>query len=113
LGGIDVTQEQLLAIADACLTEVRARLHCKNSGYTRIEALQNFRVQGVLQHGTPKQAMWRNVTKHLAALSMMVDDPTPAPVEQWAENLGDVIAYMLLIEAAVVDEIGSKEVVNV
>src|SRR5271165_2272249 len=98
-----MTQEQLLAIVDARLTEVRARLHRKNTGYTRTEALQNFRVQGALQHGTPKQAMWRNVTKHLAALSMMVDDPTPAALEQWAENLGDVVAYMLLIEAAVRD----------
>lgn len=83
-------------------------LGVKADEYARGDRLSNFKKAGELMSCTPESALFGFVVKHIVALSDFVNDleqgknQTP---ERWIEKIQDIICYMHLLEALVVERI--------
>lgn len=81
-------------------------LGAKADEYARGDRLSNFKKAADLMGCTPERALWGFVTKHIIALSDFINDlengknQTP---ERWEEKLQDIICYMILLDALVVE----------
>lgn len=69
------------------------------------DRLHNFKMAANLVRGTPEQALWGFVTKHLVSLIDMIDSGNPYPEAVWNEKIGDSVNYFILLRA-LVDETG-------
>lgn len=77
-------------------------LSSKAVEYARGDRLSNFKEAAEFLHCTPEKALLGFVTKHMIALRDFVEDLEKghcASGEQWDEKLGDIINYMILLEA--------------
>lgn len=79
---------------------------------TDTDRLSNFKQSAVLIHGTPEQALWGFVTKHLIALSDMVKSGKDFTDAQWDEKIGDTINYMILLKALTVEKKPTRNVLD-
>lgn len=83
-------------------------LGSKADEYARGDRLSNFKKAAELMNCTPERALFGFVTKHIVALSDFVNDledglnQTP---ERWTEKTGDIINYMILLEALVIERL--------
>jgi len=83
-------------------------LGSKADEYARGDRLSNFKKAAQLMNCTPEKALFGFVAKHIVALSDFVNDldsgvnQTP---EKWVEKIGDIINYMILLEALVIERI--------
>ena len=67
----------------------------KNSRYASSEdAIHNFKVGGEIIGGTPAQACWCYMSKHLVALRDMVDTDDFSNREDFMEKCQDTINYI-------------------
>ena len=81
-------------------------LGAKGKEYARGDRLSNFKKAAILMGCTPERALFGFVSKHIVALSDFVGDLEKGHVqalEQWDEKLGDIIVYMILLEALVIE----------
>lgn len=70
----------------------------KNARYSYGEdALHNFRVGGDILGGTPAQACWGYLTKHLVALRDMVERSDFSDRDNLMEKCQDIINYIRFI----------------
>lgn len=66
------------------------------------DVLHNFTAAAALIGGTPEQALWGFLTKHLISLSDMVrDEHDIHDVARWEEKIGDSINYLFLLRAII------------
>lgn len=88
-------------------------LGAKADEYARGDRLSNFKKAGQLMNCTPERALFGFVAKHIIALSDFIEDlekgknQTP---ERWIEKTGDIINYMILLEALLVERSQSDEI---
>lgn len=76
----------------------------KAKQYARDDRLSNFKRAGEMNRTTAEKALWGMVTKHIIATIDYIDDIDKGvnqPLEQWDEKIGDIIVYMILLEALV------------
>lgn len=66
------------------------------------DRLANFKTAAYLLGGTPKQAIAGYMAKHVVSIFDMIDKDFP--VERWEEKITDLINYLLLLKAQVIDE---------
>lgn len=67
------------------------------------DRLHNFHAAGAMKGETPAQALWGFVVKHIISVQDIVKSGramTPAEVD---EKIGDIITYMILLEAVYMD----------
>ena len=70
---------------------------------TDDDRLHNFEVAASLIGGTPEQALWGFLVKHLVSISDMIASGQDHPDAMWDEKLGDAINYLFLLRAQVVE----------
>lgn len=78
----------------------------KADEYARGDRLSNFKKAGKLLDCTPETALFSIASKHIIALSDFCNDLEKGccqPIERWVEKIGDIINYMILLEALVVE----------
>jgi hypothetical protein len=76
------------------------------------DRLSNFKRAAQLLSCTPERALLGFVAKHIVALSDFVEDLERGyyhPMQQWDEKLGDIINYMILLEALLIERNQEKE----
>ena len=80
---------------------VEATLCAKGKEYSTSEdRLINFKVAGALQGISAEKALLGFVAKHIVALYKFVNQPAGEVTDaQWEEKIGDIIVYMVLLEA--------------
>lgn len=81
-------------------------LGAKADEYARGDRLSNFKKAAALLECTPEAALLGFVAKHIVALTDFVKDLETGKfqsLERWAEKTGDIINYMILLEALVVE----------
>ncbi len=104
--------EQFREILEARINQMRRVLSTKASEYaTDADRLANFKDGGIANKSTPEKFLWNLVSKHMIATRdfiFEIDDGTVRPMEYWDEKLGDIINYMVLLEALVEERL-SKE----
>lgn len=76
----------------------------KGQEYAGQDRLSNFKEAAAFRHKTPEAVLWDYVTKHIMALNSFVnryenENDESISIAQWGEKLGDIIAYMHLLEA--------------
>jgi len=101
-------------VANRC-TEINRILGKKAEEYARGDRLSNFKKAAKLVNCTPERALFGFVAKHIIALMDFIDDIDKGVVQtqdRWNEKIGDIINYMILLEALIIERLennGAKE----
>lgn len=102
------TQEFMNSVLNNRLFLTEKVLGSKADEYARGDRLSNFKKAAQLMNCTPEKALFGFVAKHIVALSDFVNDldsgvnQTP---ERWTEKTGDIINYMILLEALIIERV--------
>ena len=89
-------------IVEARLEKTKKTLCLKAEEYARGDRLSNFKQIAALMDVTPEQALMGLVSKHIVALFDFTKDLRAGQEQvyaRWDEKIGDVIAYMILLDA--------------
>lgn len=82
------------------IQQTRDTLVAKAREYaTDDDRLHNFKLAASITQGTPKQALWGMIAKHLVSLSDMVHSDAFYPTGVWDEKIGDSINFLVLLRA--------------
>lgn len=92
--------EMLEALVRSRCQEIMDRTKRKNKEYSRGEdVLSNIKTTALLCKLTPLEVCFNFMSKHIISIRDMAQDHKPHPDAAWAEKLGDIIVYCLLMEA--------------
>lgn len=99
-----LTSEQLLTHATRRVQSVLHRLVAKNAQYGRsADRLGQFHRLAAFRRQPPEQVLLGFMVKHVECLCTYIDglpDTVPPPTA-WDETIGDLIAYLLLLDGLV------------
>jgi len=104
--------ENFDAVMENRILQIRRVLGLKATEYARGDRLSNFKKAAKLVNCTPEKALSGFVAKHIIALMDFIDDIDKGIVQtqdRWDEKIGDIINYMILLEALVTERSGDKE----
>ena len=97
--------------------KIKSVLTAKAEEYARGDRLSNFKKAATMLDCSPEEALLGFVSKHWVALIDFIYDIDEGVVQtqdRWDEKLGDIINYMILLEALVTerlaDDTDAKEV---
>lgn len=65
------------------------------------DRLHNFQIGASFVQGTPEQALWGFLVKHLVSISDMVKSGKYYHASVWDEKIGDALNYLVLLRAQV------------
>ena len=92
------------------LEKTKATLISKADEYARGDRLSNFKQMSALLRVSPEKALFSLVSKHIVAISDFVNDiefsDKVQSYERWNEKIGDIIAYMTLLDAMIMERLG-------
>ena len=91
--------EQFNEIVDHRVDKIKSILQSKGAEYGSKDRLHNFKVAARIKNETMLKAAWGMASKHLVCVTDMVEgvsEITPYMVE---EKIGDMINYLILMEA--------------
>lgn len=81
---------------------IRQTLLTKHKEYANDDnVFRNFdeAAGGLSLHGTSSEVLWSYMTKHLVSIKDIVADKKPVDTAVVSEKIGDVINYLILLEA--------------
>jgi hypothetical protein len=87
-------------------------LTAKADEYARGDKLSNFKQIAALSGCTQEKALSGLVAKHIVALYDFINDLDKGvnqPYVRWDEKIGDIIAYMILLDAMRLESYPDKE----
>lgn len=89
------------------IEQVKSTLIHKRKEYaTDEDILYNFRCGAkFIKDGTPEKALWSYATKHLSAIIGVVYGDIQPTKEIIDEKVGDMITYLFLLEATLMEKI--------
>lgn len=93
-------------ILDVRLKKARATLGAKGQEYAHGDRLSNFKALAALTGRSPEDALMGLVGKHIVALYDFVNEVNGGKVRSypfWDEKVGDIIAYMILLDALILE----------
>jgi len=96
------------------ITQVTKNLTAKADEYARGDRLSNFKKIADMLDTTPEKALIGLVMKHIVALVDFIDDiyfdDKLQSYSRWDEKIGDVMAYMILLDAMVQERIAKQAI---
>ncbi len=99
-----MTTEEFQRVVEQRLEKTRATLAAKADEYARADRLSNFKKIAAFRDKTPEEVCMALVAKHFAALDDFVADldrGVVQPEARWDEKVGDIVAYIILMESLV------------
>ena len=96
--------EDFNEVLEGRIKELRETLSAKSAEYSSdSDKLENFKDAAAMLGTTPEYALWGMVTKHIIATQKFIHqvDDVEVNYSQWNEKLGDIIAYMVLLDALI------------
>lgn len=108
-----MTYERFNEILEARIRKSQSVMSKKEKEYAREDRLQNFKTAARKRGCTPEEALYGMMLKHDVSVSDMVEDvrlgivPT---VERVDEKIGDLINYLILLEALLIERIENEKV---
>jgi len=94
------------SVLERRIAQLRDTLESKSAQYSSgKDKLHNFYKAASFRNRTPADVLMGMVIKHITALDDFVQSSNPVPFEQWDEKIGDIIAYMVLLDAIVSESI--------
>lgn len=104
-----MTSQDFTQVVKSRLGKIEATLIAKADEYARGDRLSNFKKIAAFRGVTPEDACMGLVIKHVAALDDFIADlgeGTMQPYARWDEKLGDIMAYMVLLDALIQERVG-------
>jgi hypothetical protein len=99
-------------IVKARLKEITKTIVEKGAEYARVDRLHNFNRLSELQRQCKEKSLLHLCDKQYISLHDLADDiqegEPMASLDLWREKVGDVIVYMILLEAMAVEAEESK-----
>ena len=82
------------------INKINETLAVKGSEYSsKIDRLHNFKSAGRMKGETPQEALWGMLMKHLVSVEDLIKDRLENNRHNVDEKIGDVINYLILLEA--------------
>jgi len=97
-----MTREDFSRRVEKRIDLVRQTLLNKHKEYAKDDnVFRNFdeAAGGFSLHSTSAEVLWSYMTKHLVSIKDIVSDNTPVTNELVSEKIGDIINYLILLEA--------------
>lgn len=97
-----MTREDFSRRVEKRIDLVRQSLLTKHKEYAKDDnVFKNFdeAAGGLSLHGTSSEVLWSYMTKHLVSIKDIVADKKPVDASVVSEKIGDVINYLILLEA--------------
>lgn len=91
------------------ISRIKTILAAKGAEYGSEDRLHNFKAAAAVDDETPLQSAWGMAKKHLISVKDLKDgrlEMTPFMVD---EKIGDLINYLILMEALMIEEMEEKE----
>lgn len=86
------------------LERCRELLTSKGKEYASDEdKLSNFKAAGAIQCCTPEQALGGMMCKHVVSVYDMISLGKQYPIEVWEEKITDIMNYLILLKAIVLE----------
>lgn len=99
-------------VVDERIQYIKDSLQTKGSEYAPgNDRLENFKTAGALLGQTPEMYLINLVTKHYVALTDFVRQLEGGRLKDypfWEEKIGDVINYMILLDALIIERRNEK-----
>ena len=97
-----MTREDFSRRVEKRIDLVRQSLLTKHKEYAKDDnVFRNFdeAAGGLSLHGSSAEVLWSYMTKHLVSIKDIVADKKPVDASVVSEKIGDVINYLILLEA--------------
>jgi hypothetical protein len=97
-----MTREEFTKKVEKRIDLIRQTLLTKHKEYAKDDnVFRNFdeAAGGLSLHGSSSEVLWSYMTKHLVSIKDIVANGKPAEAEVVSEKIGDVINYLILLEA--------------
>lgn len=97
-----MTREEFSKRVEKRIDLVRQTLLTKHKEYAKDDnVFRNFdeAAGGLSLHSTSAEVLWSYMTKHLVSIKDIVSDNVPVDNAVVSEKIGDVINYLILLEA--------------
>ena len=97
-----MTREDFSRRVEKRVDLIRQTLLTKHKEYAKDDnVFRNFdeAAGGLSLHGTSSEVLWSYMTKHLVSVKDIVADNKPVDTAVVSEKIGDVINYLILLEA--------------
>jgi len=96
------------------LIKIQDTLSSKAREYSdSSDRLYNFKRAGVINHTTPEKALWDMATKHLVSVIDLVEQNKETTIHMIDEKIGDLINYLILLEAILIEKTGTKNIAKI
>ena len=87
------------------LEEIRTVLGKKAKEYSTEDRLHNFKVAANISNCSQAKALWGMAMKHLVSVIDIVEAVRPYDTDTIDEKIGDMINYLILLEAVLKEEL--------
>lgn len=105
-----MNSQHFYKLLDERIEKMKATLVSKGDEYsTDGDKLYNFKQAGIVNGVTQEEALWYMMTKHLVSVQDMVFGVKPKSVKLVDEKIGDLINYLVLLEAIFREELGDGQ----
>lgn len=101
--------EQFEVILNAQIKRVQDVLVVKAAEYATEDRLANFKKAAHLRGVGLPQAVAGMMVKHTVSIFDMAESGKPYPIEQWDEKITDHINYLILLRAALIENVEHPE----
>jgi hypothetical protein len=99
-----MTAEQFNILLECQLEDIRMVLGVKANEYASADRLHNFKETARQFGGTPAQACWGFMLKHLTSIGDMAKGLKPVTSEALNEKIGDALNYLILLKAVLIEQ---------
>jgi hypothetical protein len=100
-----MTNHKFKEILDARIEKMRQLLRQKGNEYTIGDnVFHNFDRAAAILDSTPTKALWGMYVKHHVSVELMVNGQHPPDTHVVSEKIGDMINYLVLLEAILYEQ---------
>ena len=85
------------------IKEITTTLETKGTEYGSKDRLHNFKAAGRITNKTPAKALWGMAMKHLVSVEDLIEGRLLNNRKNVNEKIGDLINYLILLEAVLED----------
>ncbi len=102
-----MNSETFNQILEETFERCRCIMEMKSDEYATHDRLHNFKVASLIQMVSPRKALWGMANKHLVSIMDIVGG-RPTDRATLDEKINDMINYLVLLKALVIEEMDNE-----
>lgn len=105
-----MTNKEFNELLEQRISSIKETLGVKAREYaSEDDRLHNFKHAAFINLMTPPEALWGMATKHLVSVIDLIEHRQPLSVEAVNEKVGDLINYLILLEAVFKEKLNEEK----